>query len=384
MTQHVRLGVVGFGWMGQAHARALTRVRHHYPDLPVVPELAMVADNAPDSRLELAKDSYGFAATTADWRELVTSDAVDVVSVTGPNFIHAEVAVAAAQAGKHLWVEKPAGRGLAETRAIAEAAARAGVHSAVGFNYRNAPAVEHARELVRAGRIGEVTHARFQMLGDYAAHPQGAHTWRFTRALSGSGVIGDLGSHGADLAEYLVGPIVRVMAQDCTFITQRPASVGAASHFSRGAGGPLETVENEDYVSMLVAFESGARGVLEASRASVGEQNAYGFVIHGRTGAIAWDFRRMGELRVCLDQDYQAAMWSTRLVGPGLAEFGVFQPDAGIAMSYDDLKVIEAKRLLESIVSGVPTGATLADAVRAATVAEAAMESITSEGWVKL
>ncbi|WP_347350344.1 Gfo/Idh/MocA family oxidoreductase [Intrasporangium sp.] len=384
MTQDIRLGVVGFGWMGQAHARALTRVAQHYPDLPVRPRLAMVADNAPDSRLELATDAYGFAATTTDWRELVSSDAVDVVSVTGPNFIHAEVAIAAAQAGKHLWVEKPAGRGLAETRAIAAAAAQSGVQSAVGFNYRNAPAVEHARELVRSGRIGEVTHARFQMLGDYAAHPEGAHTWRFTRTLAGSGVIGDLGSHGIDLAEYLVGPIAKVLAQDSTFITERPTGAGAASHFSRGGGGPLKAVENEDYVSMLLGFASGARGVLEASRASVGEQNAYGFAVHGRSGAIAWDFRRMGELQVCLDQDFQSAAWSTLLVGPGLAEFGVFQPDAGIAMSYDDLKVIEAERLLQSIVSGAPTGATLADAVRAATVAAAAIESITSEGWVNL
>lgn len=384
MTQRIRLGVVGFGWMGQAHARALSRVRLHYPDLPVAPQLAMVADNAPDSRLEVAKDVYGFAATTTDWRELVASEEVDVVSVTGPNFIHAEVAVAAAAAGKHLWVEKPAGRSLAETSAIAQAATAAGVHTAVGFNYRNAPAVEYARELVASGRIGEVTHARFQMLGDYAAHPDGAHTWRFTRALSGSGVIGDLGSHGVDLAEYVVGPIARLMAQDATFVTHRPVSTGAASHFSRGGGGELKEVENEDYVSMLLAFASGARGMLEASRASVGEQNSYGFTIHGRTGAIEWDFRRMGELRVCLDQDYQSASWSTVLVRPGIAEFGAFEPDAGIAMSYDDLKVIEAKRLLQSILFGTSTGATIADAVRAAGIAQAAATSISTQGWVTL
>lgn len=384
MTQRIRLGVVGFGWMGQTHARALTRVPLHYPDLPVIPELAMVADNAPDDRLELAQRTYGFAATTTDWHELIASDDVDIVSVTGPNFIHAEVGVAAARAGKHLWVEKPAGRSAAETRSIADAAAAAGVHSAVGFNYRNAPAVGHARRLIAEGRIGEITHARFQMLGDYAAHPDGAHTWRFTRELSGSGVIGDLGSHGVDLAEYLLGPLTAVMAQDATFIPARPTSSGAASHFSRGGGGPLKEVENEDYVSMLLSFGSGARGMLEASRASVGEQNAYGFVIHGRTGALAWDFRRMGELRVCLDQDYQSASWSTLLIGPGIDEFAAFQPDAGIAMSYDDLKVIEAKRLLESIVTGTPVGASLADAVRAATVAEAATESVRTRGWVAL
>lgn len=384
MTPHVRLGVVGFGWMGQTHARALMRVPLHYPDLPVAPKLAVVADNAPDDRLELATGTYGFERGITDWRELVESDDVDVVSVTGPNFIHAEVAVAAAEAGKHLWVEKPAGRGADETRAIVEAAQAAGVHSAVGFNYRNPPAVEYARALIADGRIGEIKHVRIRMFGDYAAHPEGAHTWRFTEALAGTGVTGDLGSHGMDLAEYVVGPVASLIAQDATFITHRPTSEGAASHFSRGGDGPLREVENEDYVSMLLRFANGAKGVLEASRASVGEQNNYGFEIHGSTGAIAWDFRRMGELQTCLDQDYQAASWSTVLMSPGIAEFAAFQPDAGIALSYDDLKVIEAKRLLESIVTGTPVGANINDALRAAEIAAAAKESITTEGWVNL
>ena len=384
MTQQIRLGVVGFGWMGQTHARALMRVPLHYPDLPAVPQLAVVADNAPDDRLRLATDTYGFDRGITDWRELVESDDVDVVSVTGPNFIHAEVAVAAARAGKHLWVEKPAGRSAAETRTIVQAAQESRVHSAVGFNYRNPPAVEYARSLIADGRIGEVKHVRVRMFGDYAAHPEGAHTWRFTRELAGTGVTGDLGSHGIDLAEYVVGPIASLIAQDATFITHRPTSEGAASHFSRGGGGPLREVENEDYVSMLLRFAGGAKGVLEASRASVGEQNNYGFEIHGATGALAWDFRRMGELQVCLDQDYQAANWSPVLISPGIAEFAAFQPDAGIALSYDDLKVIEAKRLLESIVTGQPPGANIGDALRAAEIAEAAKSAIPTEGWVHL
>lgn len=384
MTRQIRLGVVGFGWMGQTHARALTRVPFHYPDLPAVPQLAMVADNAPDNRLEVATGIYGFERAVTDWHELVESDDVDIVSVTGPNFIHAEVAVAAAKAGKHLWVEKPAGRGPDETRAIVEAAQAAGVQTAVGFNYRNAPAVEYAKALVADGRIGEVKHVRFRMFGDYAAHPEGAHTWRFTEALAGTGVTGDLGSHGMDLAEYVVGPVASLVAQDATFITHRPTSQGAASHFSRGGDGPLREVENEDYVSMLLRFEGGAKGVLEASRASVGEQNNYGFEIHGSTGALAWDFRRMGELQTCLDQDYQAASWSTVLTSPGIAEFAAFQPDAGIALSYDDLKVIEAKRLLESIITGQPVGANIGDALRAAEVAAAAKESIATGEWVQV
>jgi predicted dehydrogenase len=384
MTQHVNVGIVGFGWMGQVHAKALTRVRQHYPDLGATPRLVAVADPADDGRLGYARDVLGIPFTTPDWNELVSRDDVDLVCVAGPNFTHRDVAVAAAKAGKHLWIEKPAGRNLAETLQIAEAVAAAGVASAVGFNYRNVPAVEVARDLVASGRIGEVRSGRVQMLGDYSAHPDGALTWRFVRDLAGSGVTGDLASHGLDLAQYLAGPITAVLAEASTFITERPQAAGAASHFSRGTGGPLVPVENEDHVLVLLRFASDARGVLEASRASVGEQNSYGFEVHGSTGALAWDFRRMGELQVCLDQDYQGASWATHRVGPRDAEAGAFQPDTAIPLSFDDLKVIEAKRLLVSIVTGTPQGATIADMVLAARLVDAALRSDAEKRWITL
>ena len=271
MTQDINVGIVGFGWMGQVHAKAMTRVLQHYPDLDVTPRLVAVADTADDGRLDYARNVFGVPFTTADWRELVARDDVDLVCVAGPNFTHRDVAVAAARAGKHVWVEKPAGRNLAETEEIAAAIDEAGVASAVGFNYRNAPAVELARDLIASGRLGEVRHVRVQMFGDYCAHPDGALTWRFVRELAGSGVIGDLASHGIDLVEYVVGPIDRLLAETSTFITERPqAAAGAASHFSRGSDGPRLPVENEDHVLALLRFASGAPGTLEASRASVG------------------------------------------------------------------------------------------------------------------
>ncbi len=378
----INVGVVGFGWMGQVHAKALSRVLQHYPDLGVTPRLVAVADTAEDGRLEYARDVLGATFTTSDWRELVARNDVDLVCVAGPNFTHRDVAVAAAQAGKHVWVEKPAGRSLAETEEIAAAVADAGVCSAVGFNYRNAPAVELARELVASGRIGEVRHVRVSMMGDYCAHPDGALTWRFVKELAGTGVTGDLASHGIDLVQYVVGPISAVLGETSTFITERPEPSGTASHFSRGTGGTRKPVENEDYLLALLRFADGSKGSLEASRASVGEQNAYVIEVHGSTGAIAWDFRRMGELRVCLDQDYQAASWSTKITGPADGEAASFQPDTAIPLSYDDLKVIEAKRLLESIATGKPQGATIVDMVAAARIADAALRSSAEQRWV--
>ena len=368
--------------MGQVHAKALSRVLQHYPDLELRPRLVAVADTADDGRLDYASTVLGASLTTTDWGELVAREDVDLVSVAGPNFTHRDVAVAAARAGKHVWVEKPAGRNLQETEQIAAAVAEAGVCSAVGFNYRNAPAVELARDLVASGRLGQVRHVRVSMLGDYCAHPEGALTWRFTRDLAGTGVTGDLASHGLDLAQYVVGPISEVFAETSTFITERPRPVGAASHFSRGAGGPLRPVENEDYLLTMLRFADGAKGSLEASRASVGEQNAYVLEVHGSTGALAWDFRRMGELRVCLDQDYQAATWSTRIMGPSDGESGAFQPDTAIPLSFDDLKVIEAKRLLDFIATGKPHGATITEMVRTARLVDAALRSQAEQRWV--
>jgi predicted dehydrogenase len=370
--------------MGQVHARAYLRLRQHYLDAPLRPVLVAVADTAADGRLADAVDALGFRDVHADWRELVARDDVDVVSVTGPNFIHRDVAVAAAEAGKHLWVEKPAGRSAAETREIRDAVRAAGVQAAVGFNYRNAPAVELARRLVAEGRLGTVRTVDIRMLADYAAHPDGALSWRFQRAWSGSGVLGDLVSHGVDLGRYVVGEISALVADTATVIPERPRSEPGASHFARGTGGPLGAVENEDYAAALLRFADGARGTLTSSRAAVGEQCTYGIEVHGDRGALSWDFRRMGELRLCVDQDYQDASYATHHVTPADGELGHFQPGSGIALGYDDLKVVEAERLVRSIAGGTPVGATIEDAVVAAELVDAMAESAASGRWVTL
>ena len=378
------VGVVGFGWMGQVHSRAYSRVRQHYPDLARRPRLVAVADPADDGRLDDAMQAYGFRVCSAHWQEVVAHDDVDVVSVTGPNFIHREVAVAAAEAGKHVWVEKPVGRDVGEARAVAAAVHTSGVQSAVGFNYRNAPAVERARELVGEGTLGRIEQVDIRLLADYSAHPAGALSWRFEAARAGSGVLGDLVCHGADLARYVVGDVTHLVSDSATFIAERPRVTGAASHFSRAEGGEPAPVENEDYASALLGFGSGAKGTLVASRVAVGEQCAYGIEVHGDRGALAWDFRRMGELRLCLDQDYQDASWRTEFVNIEDGEFRVFQPGAGNAMSFDDLKVIEAARFVRSIADGKPQGATIDDAVAAADVVAAIQTSARERRWVEL
>ncbi|PZS13550.1 MAG: myo-inositol 2-dehydrogenase [Pseudonocardiales bacterium] len=377
----VGVAVVGFGWMGQVHARSYARLPHHYPDLQLTPRLALVVDAETD-RLDDAIGRYGFESGTAQWRDVLTDDRVQAVSVTAPNFLHREIGTAIAAAGKHLWIEKPVGLSAADAQAVADAVASAGVQSTVGFNYRNAPAVAHARQLITDGALGSVTNARFRLLSDYAAHPQGALSWRFERAQGGAGVLGDLASHGVDLARHLLGEIESLVADTAVFIDQRPKPLGAGSHFALAEGGELGDVENEDYLNCLVRFTSGARGSIESSRVSVGDQCNYGFDIHGTLGALYWDFRRMGELGVSAGPDYVDQAVRTVLVGPGHGDLAAFQPGAGITMGYDDLKVIEASRFLQSIAEGKPHGATVADAVRAATVVDCIAESAQNRSWV--
>ena len=379
------VAVVGWGWMGAVHARAWSRLGHHYPDLTGVVRLVSVADPVAERRDDAVR-RFGFAAAHDGWRAAVDDPRVHLVSVTAPNAVHREIGCAVAAAGKHLWIEKPVGLDADDARAVADAVRAAGVTSAVGFNYRNAPAVERARELIRAGALGEVTHARVQLFSDYAAHPEGALGWRFERATGGAGVLGDLASHGVDLVRFLLGDVDRLVADTAVFVPTRPRPVGAGDHFARGGGEP-GAVENDDFVAALLRTRSGARVTLAASRVAVGEQNAYSFSLHGSRGSLAWDFRRMGELQVAVNDgvtDYQDVPTATVLVGPGHGELGAFQPGAGIAMSYDDLKVVEAARFVRAAVGGERVGATVADAVRAAEVLDAVAESARTGAWVSV
>jgi predicted dehydrogenase len=254
----------------------------------------------------------------------------------------------------------------------------------VGFNYRNAPAVMSARDMIAKGELGTLTHARFQLFSDYAAHPQGALTWRFERARGGNGVLGDLASHGVDMARFLLGEVASVSADSAIFVPERARPSGPTTGHTRSAAGPVGRVENEDYVACLMRMASGAHAVLEVSRASVGEQNAYGFSVHGTKGALSWDFRRMNELNVGTGDVFQDQPMSTVLVGPRHGFYGAFQPGAGIAMSYDDLKVVEAYQFLRSVVDGAPHGPTLDDALRSAVVLEAIDRSAREGTWASV
>ena len=374
----VGVGLVSLGWMGRLHSRAYRAVAEHYPELPVRVDLVSAADTDADARHH-AETVLGYRRTTADYREVIADPEVDVVSICAPNFLHHEVALAAAAAGKPFWIEKPMGRSAAESSEIARAASDAGIVTSVGFNYRHAPAVARARELVRSGALGTVTNVRVSLLADYSADPLGALTWRFMRDRAGSGVLGDLLSHGADLAQFVVGRIDSVTGLTETFIRERPLpGSGAAGHFSKGAeGGATGAVENEDYAAVLGRFDSGAVVVLESSRVAIGPRAEYALEVYGTKGSLRWDFQRLNELQVADD----TSGYRTVMAQPGFGDFARFQPGAGTSMGFDDLKTIEAQLFLRSVVEGRQLAPSAADAWSAAEIVEAAVRSDRARAW---
>src|ERR1700749_4908500 len=204
------VGLISVGWMGKLHSRAYQAVPQVYPELKIRPRLVHAADTAAD-RAGYAREVLVYARPSTDYRDVLADPDVDVVSICAPNMLHREIGVAAARAGKPFWIEKPVGRDPGETAEVATAAARAAdLTTSIGYNYRHVPAVEGVRELIAAGRLGRVTNVRAVFFNSYASEPNGALSWRFRREEAGSGALGDLISHVADLMQYVVSPITQV------------------------------------------------------------------------------------------------------------------------------------------------------------------------------
>lgn len=389
MATTLGVGVVSVGWMGKVHSRAFQSLPVVYPELGVKPRLIIAADTAPD-RVDYAKDVLGYESGTLDYHEVLNHPEVEVVSICSPNFLHKEIAIAAAKAGKHFWLEKPAGRSLAETSEIAAAAKAAGVLSSIGFNYRNVPAIEYARQIIAEGKLGRIMNVRGVFFADYSSEPKGALSWRFKRDLAGSGVLGDLMGHLVDLMHYVLGPIDEVTGLTHTAHKQRPIQqMGVGTHFDVVEGGEMGDVENEDYAAMLIRFgkssnADGAVGTLESSRVLVGPRARYAIEIYGTEGSFIWDFERMNEFELTTTRRGEAIGYTRVMSGPGIGDFGKFQPGAGTSMGYDDLKVIEAKKFVESIMGTSHLNSNINDAVASAAVLDAVERSADDGAWHKI
>ncbi len=385
MTKSIGIGIIGMGWMGEVHSRSYREILDRFYDSGIQPRLVVCSDNV-EKRAKEAKERLGFEQYTTDWHEVIDNPDIEVVNIAAPNGLHLEMVRAAAQAGKHVFCEKPVGKDPQETAQCEQAARQANVLTFVGYNYRWAPMVQYAKKLIEEGRLGRLTHYRSRFLACYASDPYGVLSWRFQKE-HGLGILSDLGSHAIDMAHMIVGPINKVIGNKETFIRQRPlVRPGEGTHFSIGGpDDPTGEVTNEDYVGALVSFENGVQGMVEMCRVINGPKAEYVFELNGTEGAIKWNFEQMNELHVQFrNQNDAEDGYTTLLSGPDHPYHARFNPGLGIGLGYEDLKAIEAYEFLKSIVEDKQGQPGFSDALAVANVQTAIQRSWESERWEKV
>jgi predicted dehydrogenase len=334
------IGLIGTGFIGKAHGLAWRQARAVTGDVPEV-RLELLCDT-PEDKARATADQFGFARSTADWRALVADPKVDIVSITTPNNMHREMAIAALEAGKHVWCEKPMALTMADGEAMVVAAKKAGRRTLLGYNYVRNPAFLHAERLIASGRIGRAVHFRGWVDEDYQADPELPWTWRAKLADAGLGALGDLGCHLVSMMLRLMGPVESLIADMQIIHETRPVE-----------GGGRAKVENEDTATAILRFASGAQGSISTSRSAWGRKNRLDFEVHGTNGMIAFAQERMNELQLYVNEGEKAeAGFRTILTGPAHPPFGQFVPAPGHQLGFIDLKIIEAAEFLRGIAGG--------------------------------
>ncbi|QDY79866.1 Gfo/Idh/MocA family protein [Streptomyces qinzhouensis] len=376
------VGMVGYAFMGAAHSQGWRNVSRVF-DLPVRPVLAAIAGRDP-SAVQAAADRHGWAAAETDWRDLIARDDVQLVDICTPGDSHAEIAIAALAAGKHVLCEKPLANSVTEAAAMAaaaEAAAARGQLAMVGFNYRRVPAVAYARQLIAAGRLGALRHLRFTYLQDWLVDPEFPLTWRLRKEHAGSGALGDLGAHIVDLAQYLAGErLLGVSALAQTFVTERPLLEGASAGLADGGPGdghrPRGRVTVDDAALFNGRLPSGALASFEATRMAAGRKNALRFEINGELGSLAFDLERLNELSFHDHTEPASSSGFKRILvteadHPYLAAW--WPP--GHALGYEHTFTHQARDLVEALATGAPASPSFADGLQVQRVLSAVEQS---------
>ncbi|WP_436849024.1 Gfo/Idh/MocA family protein [Streptomyces atriruber] len=372
------VGMVGYAFMGAAHSQGWRTVGRVF-DLPVQPVLSAVCGRD-GGAVRAAADRLGWAAAETDWRALIARDDVDIVDICTPGDSHAEIAVAALEAGKHVLCEKPLANTVEEAEAMAEAAERArarGQVAMVGFNYRRVPALALARRMIVEGRLGALRHVRLTYLQDWLVDASFPLTWRLRKDRAGSGALGDLGAHIVDLAQYLVGePVAGVSALTETFVRERPVLEGASSGLTAAGGSRLGTVTVDDAAVFTGRFPSGALASFEATRFAAGRKNALRLELNGSEGSLAFDLERLNELSFHDHTEPAASSGFRRIL--------VTEPDhpyvdawwpPGHGLGYEHTFVHQARDLLHAIGTGARPEPSFADGLSVQRVLAAVEES---------
>lgn len=364
MTE-IGIGIVGGGYMGKAHAVAMSSVGAIF-NTTLRPRLEMVAATSPASA-ERYRTQFGFHRAAKDWRELVEDPKVEAVVIASPQTTHREIAVAAFALGKPVLCEKPLASTLEDARAMTEAAEAAGVANMIGFNYIRSPASQFARKLLAEGAIGEVTWFRGMHEEDFLANPEDPFSWRCEGVANGN--MGDLAPHPINAALALMGPIEKVMAEVETVHKTRP-------------GG---TVTNDDHAQIMCRFANGVMGHIYSSRIATGRKMGYAYDVYGTKGAIRFDQEDQNAVWLYQSEGPEASRGFRKiLTGPAHPDYEPFCLGPGHGTGYQDTIIIEAKDFLTAIETGKPVWPTFRDGLAVAEVVDAVLSSAKDGQWTSV
>ncbi len=371
---NLNIGLIGYGFMGRAHSNAFLQVSRFF-DVPYIPVLQAVCARSPD-RVKAFADKWGYASVETDWRKLIERKDIDVVDIASPNDTHAEIAIAAAKAGKMVLCEKPLGRNAAESKAMTEAAESARISNMVWYNYRRVPAVMLLKDLLEEGRFGKIFHYRAKFLQDWTISqdlPQGGEAlWRLDVAVAGSGVTGDLLAHTIDTAMWLNGPITEVVAMTETFIKQRKHNLT----------GRIEPVGIDDASAFLCRFENGSLATFEATRYARGHKALYTLEINGEHASAVWDLHDLHRLQYFDHRDEgQLRGWRSMHISDGEHPYMKHWWVPGLQIGYEHSFIHQFADFLQAIGAGNQAAPTFRDALATDQVTDAVLKSAKTRQW---
>lgn len=382
--KELRIGMVGYKFMGKAHS-------HAYRDLPMffpntVKPIMQAICGRNEAAVREAASQFGWQSWETDWRELVKRDDIDLIDINAPSDAHKEIAIEAAAHGKHLLCEKPLALTLSDAREMLQAAEEAGVKHMISFNYRFVPAVQLAKKLIDEGRLGRVYHFRAWFLQDWLTDPEFPLVWRLQKDIAGSGAHGDLGAHLIDLAHYLLGDMTEVVGMNETFVKERPipsAMTGLSA--SKSGDGAKGNVTVDDACLFMTKFADGALGSFEATRYATGHRCTNAFEINGSKGSVKFDFERMNELQVYFTDDADDVQGFRRVLAtdPAHAYMEAWWPP-GHTIGYEHTFIHEVYELMEALREDRMPVPNFHDGVKCQAVLEAVERSIAERRWVHI
>ncbi|HML46635.1 MAG TPA: Gfo/Idh/MocA family oxidoreductase [Clostridia bacterium] len=384
MSDAIRFGLVGYKFMGKAHSNALSRLAMFFDtDRPV--EKAVLCGRE-EGWLREAAQRYGWADTETDWRSLVARKDIAAIDITAPSNAHKEIAIAAAENGKHIFCEKPLALTTNDAREMLEAVQKAGVKHQVGFNYRFAPALVLAKKLIESGKLGRIFHFRGSFLQDWIIDPDFPKVWRLDKRVCGSGSLGDLGAHVIDAARYLMGDVVTVTGMSKTFVKERPVVARMTGLSGKAdSDAPREAVDVDDATGFVCEFECGALGIVEATRFAQGHKNDMRLEVNGEKGSIRFEFERMNELHYFSAGDEAGEQgWRLIQVSEGIHPYWSHWWPAGHVIGFPETFSHELYEFVQCIAQDRPCCPSFEDGVRCAQIMDAVDLSIERRAWVNV